>query len=339
MILGGDIGGTKVNLGLFSFENQKLKLVLESSYPSKKAARLQDIVGEFLRANGSPRVERACFGIAGPVRNGVAQLTNLPWIVVATEMSSDLGIGPVALINDLEANAHGLVELGPEDLLVINPGEPGAMGNQAIISAGTGLGEAGLFWDGVRHRPFACEGGHSSFAPLTKLDAELFDYLNDQVGHVSWERVLSGAGLINIFQFLRDTKRGEEPFWVADKMAEGDPAAVISKAAEEGSCSRCQLALDLFVTYYAAEASNLALKLMATGGVFIGGGIAPKILEHLKSDTFVHNFIGNGRMRSLLQAMPVKVVLNPLTALLGAAHFAAYEMPQAAPDAAAGGAR
>jgi len=324
MILGGDVGGTKVNLGLFSHEGARVKLLLENSFPSRKYSRLQDIVKEFLAANGAPSIQRACLGIAGPVRNGVVNVTNLPWKIEAAELVDELGIPVVALINDLEANAYGLAELDTKDYEVLNVGEAGATGNQAIISAGTGLGEAGLFWDGKEHIPFACEGGHSSFAPITELDAELFDYLHDKFGHVSWERVLSGTGLHNIYQFLRDTKRGEEPAWLAAKMAETDPAALISQAAADGASSRCHQAVEMLVTYYGAEASNLALKLMATGGVFIGGGIAPKMLSRLKQGSFLEDFFGNGRMRSLLQSMPVRVVLNPNTALLGAAHYAGF---------------
>ncbi len=230
----------------------------------------------------------------------------------------------MSLINDLEANGHGLVELSREDLHVLNEGNLDARGNAAIISAGTGLGEAGMYWDGQRHHPFACEGGHSDFAPQTKLDAELFGWLHDRFLHVSWEKVLSGPGLHNIYEFLRETKRGEEPPSLAEAMTKMDPAAVISEAAVNGTSTRCAIALELFVTYYGAEAGNLALKLMSTGGVYIGGGIAPKILAQLEHESFMATFLGKGRMRTLLSGMPIKVILNPKTALLGAAHYAAF---------------
>jgi glucokinase len=324
MILAGDIGGTKVNLGLFGVNGRQLKLMREGTRPSKAYARLQDLVKEFLIEVNHPVIERACFGVAGPVRKGKVQVTNLPWQVEGAELSGELKLGPVAMINDLEANGYGLAELPPRDLHTLNAGDPEASGNAAMISAGTGLGEAGLFWDGRQFRPFACEGGHADFAPLTPLDAELFAHLSKRLGHVSWEKVLSGQGLYNIYQFLRDTERGEEPAELADAMAKGDPGAVISQAALAGTSSRCVQALEMFVVYYGAEAGNLALKLMSTGGVYIGGGIAPKILPWLGRGSFLDAFCGKGRMRSLLEAMPVRVILNPKTALLGAAHFAAF---------------
>jgi glucokinase len=324
MILAADIGGTKVNLGIFELQDGRLKLVTEGSRPSRKYARLQELVKEFLEGAGAPKIERACFGIAGPVRNGQVQLTNLPWKVEAAELAEELKIGSVWLINDLEANGHGLAELTANDLHVLNQGDLDARGNAAIISAGTGLGEAGMFWDGQRHHTFACEGGHSDFAPQTKLDAELFGWLHDRFLHVSWEKVLSGPGLYNIYEFLRETKRGEEPASLAQAITKADPAAVISEAAVNGTSTRCAMALELFVTYYGAEAGNLALKIMATGGVYIGGGIAPKILSQLEHENFMASFLAKGRMRTLLSGMPIKVILNPKTALLGAAHYAAF---------------
>lgn len=324
MILAADIGGTKVNLGIFDTQEGRLKLLTEGTRPSQKYARLQDIVQEFLASVNAPRIERACFGIAGPVQNGKAQLTNLPWKMDAAEMAEELRLGSVALINDLEANGYGLAELSAKDFHVLNQGDLDARGNAAIISAGTGLGEAGMFWDGQRHHPFACEGGHSDFAPQTKLDAELFGWLHDRFLHVSWEKVLSGPGLYNIYEFLRETKLGDDPPSFAEALTKSDPGVVISEAAIKGTSSRCAMALELFVTYYGAEAGNLALKIMATGGVYIGGGIAPKILAQLEGEHFMPAFVGKGRMRTLLAGMPVKVVLNPKTALLGAAHYAAF---------------
>jgi glucokinase len=324
MILAGDIGGTKVNLGLFELRNGRLTLAQESGFPSRRYASLRQLVAEFLDGTGAPPIERACFGIAGPVRNGRVQVTNLPWTVEAASLSSELKISPVFLLNDLEANAYGLAELAPADFCVLNAGEPGATGNAAIISAGTGLGEGGLYWDGAKYHPFACEGGHSDFAPQTKLDAELFEYLAGRFGRVSWERVLSGAGLFHIYEFLRDTKRGDEPEFLAAAMSQADPAVVISEWGMNGKSSRCAQAVDLFVSYYGAEAGNLGLKMMATGGVYIGGGIAPKMLARLQKDDFLAAFWEKAPMQALLKAMPVRVVLNQGTALLGSAHFAAF---------------
>src|SRR5579863_4828289 len=262
MILAGDIGGTKVNLGLYEIPGGRLQRTRDGTFPSRRYARLQDMVKEFLTAAGNPKIERACFGIAGPVRNGQVHLTNLPWEVKSADLSSELNLGVVSLINDLEANGYGLAELPPEDFCVLNAGDAASKGNGAIISAGTGLGEAGLYWDGAKFHPFACEGGHADFAPLTPLDAELFDYLEERFGRVSFERVLSGAGLFNIYQFLRDTKRGEEPASFAESLTKGDPAAIISACGLSGESSRCTHALDMFISYYGAEAGNLALKMM-----------------------------------------------------------------------------
>lgn len=324
MFLAGDIGGTKVNLGLFEAQSGHVKLARESTYPSRRYGTLQEIIRAFLADAGSPAVERACFGIAGPVRRDRVQLTNLPWKIEAAELSSELKIGTVSLINDLEANSYGLAELPASDFAVLNPGEPDATGNAAIIAAGTGLGEAGLYWDGSDFHPFACEGGHSDFAPQTKLDADLFEYLAGRFGRVSWERVLSGAGLHHIYEFLRDTNRGDEPASLIAEMTQSDPAVVITQHALDGSSTRCVQAMDMFVSYYGAEAGNLGLKMMATGGVYLGGGIAPKILARLQAKGFMEAFTDKAPMQALVKGMPVRVILNPNAPLLGAAHYAAF---------------
>jgi len=243
--------------------------------------------------------------------------------VDARLVARELGLQAVGLINDLEANAYGIAALEPNDFDVLNAGAPDAEGNQAIISAGTGLGEAGLTWDGTQHRPFATEGGHSDLAPRNHLEMELLGYLLKQFQRVSYERVVSGPGLLNIYRFLRDTGRGEEPAWLAEKMRDQDPGAVVSQAAFDGKSDLCVQALDLFVSLYGAEAGNLALKLLATGGVYLGGGIAPKIISKLQDPIFLNAFTAKGRLKPLLQAMPVRVILNDRTALLGAARCAA----------------
>jgi glucokinase len=324
MILAGDIGGTKVNLGLFKLEESRVKLVREGTYPSRKYLELQDIITEFLLAAGPTQITCACLGVAGPVKDGSARLTNLPWRIKAAEINESLNLGTLSLINDLEANAYGLAQMTAEDFHVLNPGDNSAMGNIALISAGTGLGEAGLFWDGRQHFPFACEGGHCDFAPQTALDTELFAYLHGRFGHVSWEKVLSGSGLHNIYLFLRDIEQVEEPAWLAEAMTQGDPASVISQMAMTNQSPICSQAMDLFVSYYGAEAGNLALKLMSLGGIFIGGGIAPKILPKLAEKQFIDALVGKGRMKPLLEGMPVRVILNAKRALLGAAHYAVF---------------
>lgn len=322
MILAGDIGGTKTNLALFEADGVQLKPIVEATFPSHEHTGLEDIVQRFLSAH-AVRVEQASFGVAGPVRHGRCEAVNLAWVVDAQPLACLLGLETVGLINDLEANAYGIAALTPQDLIVLNAGTPEAEGNAAVIAAGTGLGEAGLYWDGKRHRPFASEGGHADFAPRRALEVELLRYLLAEFEHVSWERVLSGPGLYNVYRFLRDTGRGVEPPWLRKEMRQHDPSAAISRAGLAGTCGLCVQALDLFVSLYGAEAGNLALKVMATGGVFIGGGIAPKIIDKLKAGTFMQAFMGKGRLKPLLEAMPVRVILNDKTALLGAARYAA----------------
>jgi glucokinase len=323
MILAGDIGGTKVNLALFEAGGRGLECRVAQTYPSREHSSLREIVKLFLEAHGAG-VDCACFGIAGPVRNGHAQPTNLSWIADVRELIAVIGSEKVWLINDLEANAYGIEELTPDELVELNRGS-GILGNLAIISAGTGLGEAGLLWDGRRHLVIPSEGGHSDFAPRTDLDVELFSYFRARFGQVSWEHVLSGSGSFHIYQFLRDARGGAEPAWLAEEMKKDDPAAVITKAALENKCDICVQALDLFTRYYGAEAANLALKMFAMGGVYIGGGIAPKIVEKIKDGTFMKAFIGEGRMKDLLATIPVRVILNDKTALIGAAHYAAAQ--------------
>jgi len=321
MILAGDIGGTNARLAFFDANNGRLKLVSEAEFPSRQYPGLEEIVSTFMHAEPEG-VDAACFGIAGPVRNGRAQVSNLPWVVESARLARELKLDATFLINDLEANAWGIGALEEADLLTINPGTGNGSGNQAVIAAGTGLGEAGLFWDGRKHNVFACEGGHADFGPRTDLELELLRFLMASFGRVSYERVLSGPGLVNIYHFLRETGHGEEPKWLAEQIAAGDPAPVISQAAMDGTCALCEQALDIFVSIYGAEAGNLALKLLATGGVFVSGGIAPKIFPKLNSKIFLDAFVDKGRMRPLLEAMPVNVVVNQNTGLLGAARCA-----------------
>jgi glucokinase len=217
MILAGDIGGTSTRLALFEVMAGRLRLVVEQTYPSREHRGLDEIVTRFVAAHGLP-VECVCFGIAGPVKHGRAETPNLAWVVDAKNLARGLGLPTVGLINDLEANAHGVAELEVKDFVVLNAGAPDAAGNAAIISAGTGLGEAGFYWDGQQQHPFACEGGHADFAPRNELEAELLRYLLTKFERVSYERVLSGPGLHQIYQFLRDTGRGEEHAWMVDEM-------------------------------------------------------------------------------------------------------------------------
>jgi glucokinase len=322
MILAGDIGGTKVNLAHFEVKERGLTSGGVSSYPSRDHSSLDEIARAFFEQH-RVRPEFACFGIAGPVRNGRSQLTNLDWTLDASDLARSLGLKQVWLINDLEANAHGIAGLAPEDFVTLGHGAADAAGTLAIISAGTGLGEAGLLWDGQRHLVIPSEGGHADFAPRTDLDIELLKFLRKKFHQVSWENVLSGPGFVHIYEFLRDAGHGTEPDWLKQQFKETDPAAAITRAGLAKTCDLCVKTLDQFAMYYGAEAGNLALKMLATGGVYVGGGIAPKILEKLKDGTFMKAFVGQGRMSELLAAMPVRVIMNDKTALIGAARYAA----------------
>lgn len=322
MILAGDIGGTNTRLALFEMAGGMLKPGAAETVPSGAHGGLEAIVAAFLARHGR-RVAHACFGIAGPVKNGRCETTNLPWVVDAGTLALRLGLSAVSLLNDLEANAYGIAALGPEDFAVLNDGSPGAAGNAAVVSAGTGLGEAGLIWDGRRHQPFASEGGHADFAPSDEEQMELLRFLMKEFGHVSVERVLSGPGLHNIYRFLRDTSGSAELGWLAAEMRERGAPAAISAAGLEGRSALCSRALDLFAAIYGAEAGNMALTVMATGGVYLGGGIAPRILSRLRGPAFMEAFAAKGRLRPLVEAIPVRVILNDRAALLGAARCAA----------------
>lgn len=326
MILAGDIGGTWARLAFFELHGEHLVMVVEKTYPSRDYDSLAQVVQQFEQDYGH-EIQHAAFGVAGPVRGRQAKATNLPWLIDCTQLAQELELElkDVGLINDLDANAWGVMALTPADLTVLNEGSADATGNAAIIAAGTGLGEAGLYWDGQRHHTFASEGGHVDFAPRNELEMDLLRYLLARHHRVSYERVLSGPGLHNIYSFLRDTGRGSESQPIAAAMRDKDPAAVISQTALKGECTLCMQALDLFVAIYGAAAGNLALKLLASAGVYLGGGIAPRIIEKLKTPPFMGAFTDKGRMGDLLQAIPVRVIMNDQTALLGAARCAALQ--------------
>ncbi|HEX6804834.1 MAG TPA: glucokinase [Terriglobales bacterium] len=328
MILAGDIGGTNARLALYDVkEDGHYNLVRLTIFPSQHYSGLDQIAAEFVKASGIQPAQ-ACFGIAGPVTNGRVEASNLPWIVEARRLAVELNLAEATLINDLEATGWGIGALSPSDLVPLNKvlAKDDVQGNQAIIAAGTGLGEGALYWDGKRHHVFASEGGHSDFAPNDEIQVELFQYLRSRYGgHVSNERVLSGPGLVNVFEFLRDTGRGKPPEWLVGEMVETDAAAAISHAGLAGKCPMCEQALDIFVSVFGAEAGNLALKLKATGGVFLAGGIAPKILSKLAQPMFLEAFLAKGRLRHLMEIMPIQVITNDKLALLGAARCAFVE--------------
>jgi glucokinase len=322
MILAGDVGGTKTILAFFEVQADRLVSVAETTYPSREHKSLDELVVGFL-SGIKLQPTCACFGVAGPVRDGRAQTTNLPWEVETERLARELAIRDVAVINDLEATAYGISALDRADFAELHPGVPNGHGNQAVIAAGTGLGEAGLYWNGNHHLPFSCEGGHCDFSPHDDLELELAAHLIRRFGHSAWERVLSGPGLVNLFEFLATKNRNatEEEF-VRDIRQSADPAAAISQAAIAQRSLLCSGALDLFVRLYGAEAGNLALKMMATGGVYIGGGIAPKILPKLQDGKFRDAFLAKGRLRPVLETIPIRVILNSKTALIGAARCA-----------------
>ena len=321
MILAGDVGGTKTRLALFD-PGPPLRLVRLETFRSGAFASLEAIVDEFLRGGEVPLVG-AALGVAGPIVGTTAVLPNLAWRVDATALARRLALPAVGLLNDLEANGWGLQALGAEDTAPLLEGAPGATGNQAVISAGTGLGEAMLLRTGAHPLAIATEAGHADFAPRNDLEIELLRWLRARKGRVSWERVLSGPGLVNVHAFLSDVGHGAEPAATTEAIREGDAAAKISAAALEGRSERCALALDVFTGVYGAEAGNLALRALATGGVFLGGGIAPKILPWLRREPFRRAFLDKGRLSPVLAATPVRVILEERTALLGAALRAA----------------
>lgn len=320
-VLCGDIGGTKTRLAVFEVDGVRLNCEIEKTYASTQYASLDAIIAQFISETGA-RCTAASFGIAGPVKDGKGTTTNLPWVVETRRLAQAQGFRRVHLINDLEATAWGIAALQDEDFFVLSQGRGDGQGNAAVIAAGTGLGEAGMFWDGRNYHPFATEGGHANFSPSSELEVALLKYLSGRFDNVSWEHVLSGSGLVNLFEFLRDKRRIPVPHWLQRDMQSGDAAAAISRSALEGRCDLCAEALDLFIHLYGAEAGNLALKLMATGGVYIGGGIAPKILNTLKGPAFMRAFHTKGPMQSLMETISVKVILNDRTALLGSAILA-----------------
>jgi glucokinase len=311
--LAADIGGTKTHLILYSdvgcLKDQKYK---SHSYPD-----LESILKDFIKGCDQ-RIEKACFAIAGPIQNQKCTATNLPWVIDAKIIEKELKIAKVSLINDLEANAYGLSTLGGEDLCIINEGDPYIGGNLALISAGTGLGEAGLYSDGKSIHPFASEGGHVDFGPRDDIEVQLFKHLHSKYGHVSYERILSGYGFFELYLFYTTVLGFPKCSKVENRQKESDPSAIIS---EEGLSKRdktCDLILDRFVSIYGAEAGNFALKILSTGGLYVGGGIAPKILERIKNGLFLDSFVKKGRFEGLLRKIPIKIILDENTALKGA---------------------
>jgi len=320
MILAGDVGGTKVDLALYDFTNGKLTYTRDKIYRAKDYSGLEAIVKEFL---SSDKVTAACFGVPGPVRDGRLRLTNLPWTLDSRELSANLGIQHVFLINDLEANGYGVAELADGQIFTLNEGDPSQIGNRALLAAGTGLGQCFLVWNGHRHTPYPSEGGHADYAPRNEDEIDLLRFLKQKYdGRISFERVVSGQGLSNIYEFLREVRGMDEPAWLAERLAAAkDPNRAITELALAAKSEICVKTMDMFVSAYGAEAGNLALKILPAGGLYVGGGIAPRILEKLKDGAFMKAFADKGRMSQLLINMPVRIILESRAALLGAAAY------------------
>jgi glucokinase len=323
VVLAGDIGGTKTHLGLFKLDGQDIQLIRDQFYVTAQFKSLEEVAALFL---GYDRhLNAACFGVPGPVIEGRSHATNVTWQMEVNALSRALGIERTHLMNDLEATAYGVTHLTASELLELQHGEARSIpSNIAVIAAGTGLGEAGLVATAAGYHAVATEGGHCGFAPADDEDQRgLLAFLAHEFGHVSFERVLSGPGLYNIYRYLLTSMADEEPPWLTDLIRKGDPPSVIGEIALAARDQRCVRALDLFVAIYGAEASNLALKYLSMGGIYLCGGIAPKIKSFLQRPAFLEGFLAKGRLRPTLERIPVKVSLNPSTALLGAAAYAA----------------
>jgi glucokinase len=323
MILAGDVGGTKVHLALYDFAGGRLKPVRDDKVPSHEVGSLEAAVESFLKPGEREQIAAACFGCPGPVRDGRLKLTNLAWTLDERELEKSLGIEHIFLINDLEANGYGIPELAPESIVTLHEGDASAVGHRGLIAAGTGLGEALLIWDGKRHRPIPSEGGHCDFAARTDREIALLQYLRGTLkGRVSWERVVSGIGIKNVYAYLRDVEKMDEPAWLSDRMKTEDPNAVIGRCAEDGSSPLCAATMQTFAAAYGAETGNIALKVLAVGGMYLGGGIAPKSLKTLASGGFMQAFLDKGRLSPVLESIAVRVILDDTSALKGAAAYA-----------------
>jgi glucokinase len=329
VILVGDIGGTKTILALGRSEDDRIEIVREQAFASREYTRFDELLASFLKDGGRGEVSAVCFGVAGPVREGRCRTTNLPWELDERELALTVGAPAAKLLNDVEAAALGMLCLREEEFVVINRGAP-IRGNIAVIAAGTGLGQAILAWDGCRYLPVPSEGGHADFAPRTDREIDLFRFLRGEFGRVSYERVVSGPGQYHIYRYLLHAGIAEEPAWLRDQLAADDPSAVVTRVGLAKQHLLCIEALDLFVSLYGAEAGNLALKAFAVGGVFVGGGIAPKIIQKLTDGTFMAAFTAKGRYRELLESIPVKVAMNPRAPLLGAARYVAERLADGA---------
>jgi len=324
IVLGGDAGGTKVNLAFFEATGAGVRMVKSSGYHSGSFPSVNKILQQFLVENPEYTPEKICLGAAGPVFEGRVTVTNLPWWLDAGEIAQATGVSQVILLNDLEATAYGVAGLEESDFAILHEGDPEEGGNMSILSPGTGLGEAGLFWDGQCHHPFATEGGHCDFSCRNEEDLQLHDFLRRKYNVVSWESVIAGPGIFSIFQFLCEVKKRSVPVAIEDKIKNSDPSAVISAAAIEETDAVCMEAMRLYLRHLAHECCNLILKMKSTGGLLLAGGIPPKILTLLRDSWFYENLLDNDRMQELVKKVPVKVILNDKAPVIGAGWYGAY---------------
>ncbi|MBI3768265.1 MAG: glucokinase [Deltaproteobacteria bacterium] len=320
-VLAGDIGGTKTALAIHAVDAAgTVTLVRDRTFASRDYAGLEEVIAAFL-VERDERIASAAFGIAGPVVDDAVITTNLPWRIERRRLSEGLGGAPVRLMNDLESTAYGALFLPPDDVVTLSPGVA-RPGHRAVIAAGTGLGQAFLYHHGDHYTPVATEGGHADFAPCSPLEDDLLAFLRSRFGRVSYERIVSGPGLQNVFHFLDERLGRPVAPEIRARMAHEDPSAVIGAAAVAGASPTCREAVDLFLSVYGAQAGNLALTVMATGGVYVAGGIVAKLLPLLPGSAFMHAFVAKGRYEALMSEIPVWVIVNPRTALIGAVHAA-----------------
>jgi glucokinase len=321
-LLAGDVGGTKTDLAVFSSDRGVRSPIAAATLPSASYQSLEALLQEFLGKVRLP-VDTASFGVAGPVVAGRAKITNLPWQIDEGRVGKTLRLSRVRVVNDLDAIAYAIPLLEPPDLETLSPGAPAHGGAIAVIAPGTGLGEAFLTWDDKRYRAHPSEGGHADFAPATARELNMLRFLQSRFDHVSFERVCSGRGLPNIYAYLKETGPTQEPAWLAEELeAAADPTPVIVKAAQsDPPCALAAAALEMCVSIMGAEAGNLALKVLATGGVYVAGGIPRRILPALQRGGFMQAFRRKGRFADLLDRIPVHVVLNPKVGLMGAASL------------------
>ena len=322
MILAGDIGGTKTNLALYKYNDGALELQTQHQFVSQNYQSFTDVIQEFISSYNVKDIEAVCLGIAGPIINGVCKTTNLPWVIDSKVLQKVCSTSKVRLLNDLEATAYGMLYLNEDEFVDINPSAQKTQGNKAVIAAGTGLGEAILFYDGQNYHPIGSEGGHCDFAPLNSLQDELLVWMRKRhPEHISVERLVSGIGIYTIYEFLKERNFKEESEMMIEISKANDKNAMVTQCALKND-PLCLETMKVFVEIYGAEAGNLALKSLSLGGVYIGGGIAPKILPFLQDGTFLKAFAAKGRFKETLMNMQVKISLNQDTALLGAVHFA-----------------